>query len=309
MASKHPPHGRSGKSRPTPPKGVKQRSESSKGNPGARFSSSAEASETGPERSDVESEPDAPPSSSRLETETPAGIPFPAGRTVNAATEAAVRATRRATQVTPIIVRKAASILEEEVAMGIGAAKRIEQRFLDVNALRAQSSDAVMSRFRHDAHEAVDIILDIVTAAVITVEERAGRFVNVTASRTFKSMTGPSQGWSRDETGTRLSTVRIPRRVAAGAVGELKISLENPSDEGTAQFTLHAAELVSASGSRIPGERVVFEPATLRVGPRATGDVAVTVSVPEGTPSGVYEGLVRATQLDTLRALLSIEVG
>lgn len=193
--------------------------------------------------------------------------------------------------------------------MGIGAAKRIEQRFLDVDALRSQPSDAVMSRFRHDAHEAVDIILDIVTAAVITVEERAGRFVNVTASRTYKSMTGPSQSWSRDESGMRLSAVRIPRRVAAGTVGELKISLENPSDEGTAQFTLHAAELVSASGARIPGERVTFEPATLRVGPRATGDVAISVSVPAGTPSGVYEGLVRATQLDTLRALLSIEVG
>jgi hypothetical protein len=107
----------------------------------------------------------------------------------------------------------------------------------------------------------------------------------------------------------RLSSLRIPRRVGPGTVGELKISLENASDEGTSQFTLHAAELVSASGSRISSEHVTFAPATLSVGPRSAGDVAVRVSVPEGTPHGVYEGLVRAAQLDTLRALLSIEVG
>lgn len=296
--------------RPSPPKGVNVRSEPSRETAAGRRQSSANTGEQNLPNRGATADVGENWHATQHESLSPASWPYdPSRRAVNAATDAALRASRRATQVTPIIVRKAASILEEEVAMGIGAAKRIEQRFLDVNALRAQPPDAVMSRFRKDAHEAVDIILDIVTAAVVTVGDRAGRFVNVTASRTSSALAGSHRPWPSDETGMRLSSVRIPRRVAPGAVGELKISLENESDERTAQFTLHAAELVSASGSRIPGEQVTFAPATLSVGPRSAGDVAVSVKVPEGTPHGVYEGLVRATQLDTLRALLSIEVG
>ncbi|MBV6522806.1 MAG: hypothetical protein MNPFHGCM_02956 [Gemmatimonadaceae bacterium] len=230
---------------------------------------------------------------------------------LSAATDAAVGASRRAFRATPLIVQKAASILEEEVATGIGAAKRIEQRFLDVAALRAQPPDAVMSRFRRDAHEAVDIILDIVTAAATTVGERAGRIVNVTAGHTTsprpaRSSAGPGEA---GESGLRIATVRIPGKVKPGAIGELLMSLENESDRATAEFTLHSAELVSASGARIPADHVSFEPRTLSVGPRSAGQVTVSVRVPAKADAGVYEGLVRATEMDALRALLTIDVG
>jgi hypothetical protein len=171
--------------------------------------------------------------------------------------------------------------------MGIGAAKRIEQRFLDVAALRAQPADAVMSRFRRDAHEAVDIILDIVTAAATTVGERAGRVVNVTAGHAT-STTSSRKREAPDESGMRLAAVRIKGNVKPGSVGELTMSLENESDQTTAEFTLHAAELVSASGARIPSDRVAFDPATLSVGPRASGQVSVKVSVP-ARPPGVRD--------------------
>lgn len=223
---------------------------------------------------------------------------------VGAAADTALGASRRAIRATPIIVQKAASILEEEVAMGIGAAKRIEQRFLDVAALRAQSPDAVMSRFRRDAHEAVDIILDIVTAAATTVGERAGRFVNITASGRHTTTTSPAA----EEPGIRLSKIRFTGAVKAGGDATVSISLENESDQQTAEFTLVAGELVSASGERIAASAVTFTPPTLSVGPRSSGQVVVRVAVPAGTRPGTYEGLVRATQLDALRALLSIEV-
>ena len=249
-----------------------------------------------------------PPAAQTADREVPRrGIRADISRnSLNAATDAAMGASRRAIRATPTIVQMAASILEEEVAMGIGAAKRIEQRFLDVDALRAQPADAVMSRFRRDAHEAVDIILDIVTAAATTVGDRAGRFINVTAGHatsTTSSRSAPA------EPGIRLATVRIKGKVTAGSVGELTMSLENDSDQTTAEFTLHAAELVSASGARIPSDHVYFAPATLSVGPRSSGQVSVKVSVPAKAPPGMYEGLVRATQLDALRAILSIEVG
>jgi hypothetical protein len=223
--------------------------------------------------------------------------------------EAASAKRSRTRGATPVIVMKAASILEEEVAMGIGAAKRIEQRFLDVDALRAEHPDAVMSRFRRDAHDAVDIILDVVTAAATTVGDRAGHFVNVTASRLPGRGSSSTASVPSDAGGTRIATVRIPGRVAPGEVGELTMSLENESDTSTTAFTLHAAELVSASGARIPAAQVSFVPPSIAVAARSTGQVLVRVTVPATAPPGTYEGLIRATQLDALRAILSVQVG
>ena len=234
-------------------------------------------------------------------------------RAAGAAATAAMGASRRALEATPTIVLKAAAIIEEEVAMGIGAAKRIEQRFLDVDALRSQNPDHVMSKFRKDAHDAVDIILDIVTAAATTVGERAGKMVNVTASRMMTTNGGPftaTRGAPQpaEPAATRLATVRMPGTSSPGASAELMMSLENESDSATAEFTLHSSELVSASGARIPASAVTFEPSTLTVGPRAAGNVMVRVRVPSDIKPGCYEGLLRATQLNGLRAMLSIDV-
>jgi hypothetical protein len=235
-------------------------------------------------------------------------------RAAGAAATAARDASRRVISATPSIVLKATSIIEEEVAMGIGAAKRIEQRFLDVEALRSQDPDHVMSRFRKDAHEAVDIILDIVTAAASTVGERAGKIVNVTASHlaegnASRSHQSDGEPGSANAGITRLPTVRMPGTVAPGKNAELTMSLENDSDTATAEFTLHSSELVSAGGARIPASAVMFKPATLAVGPRAAGRVAVRVRVPKDAKPGSYEGLLRATQLDGLRAMLAVNVG
>ena len=235
-------------------------------------------------------------------------------RATGAAATAARNTSRRVVEATPAIVLKAVSIIEEEVAIGIGAVKRIEQRFLDVDALRAKNPDHVMSRFRKDAHEAVDIILDIVTAAATTVSERAGKMVNVTASHLNQGNAGASDSkqadpGSADAGATRLPTVRMPGKVAPGKQVELTMSLENDKDTTTAEFTLHSSELVSASGARIPASAVMFEPATLAVGPRAAGSVVVRVRVPANARPGNYEGLLRATQLDGLRAMLAVTVG
>lgn len=225
-------------------------------------------------------------------------------RASRVAADSALGASRRAVEAAPAVVIKAVSILEEEVAMGLGAMKRIEQRFLDVDALRKDDPDAVMSRFRRDAHDAVDIILDVLTAAAQTVGQQAGRFVNVTAGAAPATRDGAGGA----SPGAAVPALRIPGRVAAGASGSVTLALENPSTTGTADFALQASDLVSASGGRIPATSVHFDPAHLDVGPGKAGRVEVTVAVPDGTPAGIYDGILRATTLEGLRALLSVVV-
>jgi hypothetical protein len=195
------------------------------------------------------------------------------------------------------------TILEDELASGLKAARGIEQRFFDVEALRNQDTDAVMSKFRRDAHDAVDIILDILTAATQKVSAQAVRFINVTA--------GAAAAKSSDEglaPGVSVPALRVPGHVAPGASGEVSISLENSSEVGTSNFTLHSSDLVSATSARIPSSAITFTPKTLSVGPKQAGRVVVCVKVPRDVPAGTYEGLVRATQLESLRAMLTLVV-
>lgn len=225
-------------------------------------------------------------------------------RATRAATASALGASRRAVGAAPAVVIRAATILEEEIAIGLGAVKRIEQRFLDVDAIRKQDPDAVMSKFRRDAHDAIDIILDVLTAAAQTVGAQAGRFVNVTAGATGT----PTAGKNGTPGGIQVPALRVPGKVAPGASGDVAMSLENPSDAQTASFSLHASDLVSASGDRIGATQVAFSPPNLSVGPRQAGRVDVKIQVPAGTPSGTYEGLVRATRMENLRAMLTVVV-
>src|SRR5580693_9551287 len=48
------------------------------------------------------------------------------------------------------VVARAASILEEEIAAGVVAAKNVESRFVDVKASRSGKPEEVLPRFRRD---------------------------------------------------------------------------------------------------------------------------------------------------------------
>lgn len=202
------------------------------------------------------------------------------------------------------IVHKAASILEEELRAGINAAQQVERQFLNVSALRGGHSEAVMQRFRRDAHEVVDMLIDVVSAATNAVGSLAQRVV------TFKSGSGDeSKAGSRKTLGAAL-TLTSPRSFLPGETAEIPVLLENDSDSATEQFQLRSSDLMDAvSAGRIPAQQVSFTPSPLRIGPRDSVKVMVAVAIPIGTPAGSYAGLVQASQLEHLRAILQVQVG
>jgi hypothetical protein len=66
---------------------------------------------------------------------------------------------------TSSVVSQASSILEAEVAAGIVAAKQAEERVLRRQAAPRGEMAEVMRRFRTDAHELVDVLMNLVDAA------------------------------------------------------------------------------------------------------------------------------------------------
>jgi hypothetical protein len=196
------------------------------------------------------------------------------------------------------VVEQAASILEEEVARGIVAAKQIEERYVDVAALRATDPDHVMQRFRKDAHELVDILIDLVHVTVRSV----GRAVTVEASA--KGALPAAGGGS----GREITTIEMPGPVAAGKSTELQFMLTNSDETPTPPFTFRTLGLVNANGDEISAEHVVLSPKRVSIPPHGSAPLKVEVNTPEGISPGLYTGLLQSTHLDKLCATLSVQV-
>jgi hypothetical protein len=95
--------------------------------------------------------------------------------------------------------------------------------------------------------------------------------------------------------------------VAPGGTAQTRISLVN-EDEQPAQIMFFSTDLIGEDGEPIPAGRVSFQPRELTLPSGKTGDVMVRVVVPAQTRCGVYSGLIRASKLDYLHAVLVLQV-
>jgi predicted transcriptional regulator len=77
------------------------------------------------------------------------------------------------------VVMQAASVLEEELAAGIDAAKKAEERFRQEGRFQAQDVAGLIERFRADGHDIIDVAksqLDVLRSA--ETDELAQRLAN-----------------------------------------------------------------------------------------------------------------------------------
>lgn len=95
--------------------------------------------------------------------------------------------------------------------------------------------------------------------------------------------------------------------VVPGGTAQVVISLVN-EDEQPARIALFSTGLIGENGAHIAVDRISFQPRKLTLSPGMSGEVTVRVAVPPHTPCGVYSGLVRASQLHHLHAVLVVQV-
>jgi hypothetical protein len=194
------------------------------------------------------------------------------------------------------VVRQAASILEEEVAAGILTARQIQNKFIDTSDLRSAKPDEVFQRFRRDAHDVVDILMDIVGATMRNAGRMAQRAISI------RSGARPS-----GDAGA-ISVLTLPQPVKAGETGEVALVVENDGDATAEPFELRCTDLLSAAGDRIPTHDILIEPSVIKIEAHQSQRVVVCVKPAAGTPSGAYSGLIQSSRTDQLRAVLAVVV-
>ena len=79
-------------------------------------------------------------------------------------------------------------------------------------------------------------------------------------------------------------------------------------DERPARIVFMSTGLIGDDGAHIAADRISFEPRELTLPPGEDGEVIVRVIIPGQIPCGVYSGLIRASQLDHLHAVLIVQV-
>lgn len=198
------------------------------------------------------------------------------------------------------VVQQAAAILEEEIAAGIVAAKKVEKRLITFNELHTDRSDGLIQRFRRDAHELVDIFLDLVGAAT--------EYIGKLAQSEISSQNTENQEDSKNKSTGKIETLVVPQSIKAGKSSELTLTVENESDRLTKKFNFISTDLVNASGDRIPAGHITFMPPSITIVPSKTENVLLTINIPKDTPSGEYSGLIQSKKLNPFTAILMIQV-
>ncbi len=198
------------------------------------------------------------------------------------------------------IVEQAASILEEEISAGIIAAKKVEERYVDVNSLRTGAPEHVMQRFRKDAHEVLDIMLDMVNLSVSALSGLSERAMSVRSASSRKN----NAGANNDE---NLPELRLPKTLKPGESGRVSMLVENEEDSDSAPFSFSSSGLLSDTGEQLDSRHISFNPASLQVTANDLEKVVIHVQIPETASAGRYSGLLQAPELQ-IRAILTVQV-
>ena len=98
-----------------------------------------------------------------------------------------------------------------------------------------------------------------------------------------------------------------PGAVAPGGLAVIEFSLVN-DDNRPAPVAFFCTGLVGDAGARIGADQVSFEPPALTLAPGLTHRVSVQIAVPAQAAPGLYAGLMRASQIDHLQAVLTLRV-
>src|SRR3990172_8808806 len=165
------------------------------------------------------------------------------------------------------IIHPAASVLEEELNSGIDATRRLEEEVVDVEKLRSNDSQVVMQRFRRDAHDVVDILIDLVNVATNAIENLTQRMITIRMDETKE------KGGAAVSAG--IPALTVPTPVKAGGDVQIPVSLENESNQQTETFNLISSDLVNSEGERITAAQITFNPDHMVLEPHKVATVTV----------------------------------
>lgn len=199
------------------------------------------------------------------------------------------------------IVIKAANILEEEIAKGIIAARQMEEKLTDVKKLRPENKDELLVRFRKDAHDIIDLLLDFTSIAVRNVGAISSQWISIKSD-------SPADEVPEAEKNPNIPMIRIPKELKKGEYYEMPVKLENESKTEAKSIQFENSAFSGNSDEHLPVNTISFDPNPLLLEPGAFGTVILKITIPTDAVEGSYSSLLQAKNLSDLSAMLVIKI-
>ncbi len=194
------------------------------------------------------------------------------------------------------MLKSAVDVLEEEIAAGILAAKKLEKKVINVEEVRGDNPTELMSRIRRDTHDAIDIILDAVTVLV-------NQFSNLSDTVTR----GRENGTPENKV-DHIPVVKNDEPVKAGNQIEIPILLSNDSKDQQMTVELNKSDLTGPGGNKILARNISLVPRLVVVDPAGKREVAIRIKIPKACIAGNYSGLMQDKQNQNIRTVIMIDV-
>ena len=179
------------------------------------------------------------------------------------------------------IVSQAASVLDEEMARGVLAARQASSS--------SRTSAADPGTLLRQVHDVVDQVATVWPSLQSVPGQRYG------VSQAAASDMDP------------LAELRPPATVKAGQRATISMTVCN-SESRSVHLVPAATDLLGSRGGRIACSLLEFTPAEFKLEPQDKKDVAIALIVPAETAPGCYSGLFVVRGVDYVRALITIEV-
>lgn len=197
------------------------------------------------------------------------------------------------------LINSAVNVLEEEIAAGILAAKKIEKKVIDVDDIRSDPND-LLNRIRRDTHEAVDLFLDAFTAI-------SKQLNNLTA---FQSSNTADQEEPTNQTAKANNNAIVLAADSPLSPGE-KVSFCFSLSEDTetvSKLTFRKTNLIGLNNSTIYSRAIKITPSEIELKPNEAQDIMVDITIPKNAEPDQYSAFITTEGPNAIKVVVNLEV-
>lgn len=199
------------------------------------------------------------------------------------------------------VLNSAVNVLEEEIAAGILAAKKIEKKVINVDDIRSDPEN-LLNRIRKDTHEVVDLFLD----GFIALSSQLKILSDNVATQASVVKTNDA---AADKKQKNVVTILQPdEAVKPGETAILYMNLSDDEMIAPVKFQLQKSDMAGPFKEKIPLRNISIQPSSVVLQPGENKEVIIRVNIPPACKPGHYTSLFTDLENPSIKAIINIEV-
>jgi hypothetical protein len=199
------------------------------------------------------------------------------------------------------ILSSAVNVLEEEIAAGILAAKKIEKKVINVDDIR-NNPENLLNRIRKDTHEVVDLFLDGFIALSSQLKILSDNVARQTGA--VKATETTSDKKHKDV----ITILQPDEAIKRGETAVLYMNLSDDDITQPVKIQLQKKDLAGPFKEKISLRNISIQPSSVVIRPGKNSEIVIRVKIPATCKPGHYTALFTDINNSSVKAIINIEV-